>query len=244
MRRAVVQTVVGLVVASLGLAACGHHQTGSGNLAQPATVDVTAPATAPGPSGYTPAAGTHGGNGGNGGGGGGGGGGGTPVASGSSAPGSGSPDAAPPGKGKPTKLKIPGNYSVTVRNTCTWMWSTDGVVRVEATYRFTHTGLLPASKLTYSVTEDAEHTTTASYVAGDWLKPSYSIDVAAGEPGHDDFAGDRVTMTVTINPGGVDDNASDNKAVVTMYVPTGPVPSGANTFTTIPCVVDYGETTS
>ena len=55
--------------------------------------------------------------------------------------------------------------------------------------------------------------------------------------------GDRVTMTVTINPGGVDDSASDNKAAVTMYVPTGPVPSGANTFTTIPCVVDYGETT-
>jgi hypothetical protein len=164
------------------------------------------------------------------------------TSSGPSSPGS--PPGRPSKIGGVHSFTLPSDYGVTVDNFCYWAKNHDGSESLYAGYGFHYKGFQEPKRLNFVAQDNFGHN-NYSYIGSSWFNDGlYSNDEGVTVDGYT-FSGQRVVLNVYLIPAInnlIDNNAANNRAEVTIYVPSGPAPASGTQAVRVNCVVDYGST--
>lgn len=140
-------------------------------------------------------------------------------------------------------LHISSDYGVTVDDFCYWGTSQDGSESLFAGYAFHYRGAHDP-KLLHFVAQDNFGHNTDGYVGASWFNSGFFAHDEGVNAAYS-FSGQRVVLNVYLLPAVnnlTDDNAANNRAEVTIYVPNQPAPAYSDPALRVNCVVDYGTT--
>lgn len=163
-------------------------------------------------------------------------------------PSSGSPSSAPvtrpPKGGVPHTFGFPSDYGVTVDDFCYWGTNHDGSESLYTGYVFHYRGVLNPRQLDFVAQDNFGHN-TYGYVGGSWFNSGVYVHEEGVNVIGFTFSGQRIVLNVYLLPavnGITDDNAANNRAEVTIYVPNQPAPGSNDQELRVNCVVDFGTT--
>ncbi|HKE65724.1 MAG TPA: hypothetical protein VKB59_13890 [Micromonosporaceae bacterium] len=232
MKHGVMRATVGVLVAGTFLAACSSAPpTGTAGLGQvPTGATAAGPTAAPAPTSTSTSTSKPGG----------------PRATTTASPagsGSSAPPAQPPKGGGPRSFAAPSDYGVTVDDECYWAADETGFESLSADFTFHYAGLLHPQQLEFVAQDNFGHN-TYGYIGASWFG-DFGYEHLEGVYVEDAFsyAGQRVVLNVYLLPAIgnlVDDNAANNRAEVTVYVPNVAPPAPTDQAMKVNCVVDYG----
>ncbi|HEU0241154.1 MAG TPA: hypothetical protein VFR11_18000 [Micromonosporaceae bacterium] len=232
MKHGVMRATVGVLVAGSLLAACSSAPpTGTSGLGQVTTGATAAgPTAAPAPTSTSTHTSKPGGN----------------TATTTASPPVSASSAQPPKPSKgggPRSFNGTSDYGVTVIDYCLWATNQVGYESLTATYTFHYAGILHSQQLEFVGQDNFGHN-TYGYIGSTWYGSyGYQHDEGVNVDTAFSYSGQRVVLNVYLLPAVgnlVDDNAANNRAEVTIYVPNVTPPAPTDHAMKVNCVVDYG----